>query len=55
MKATKCLPSVIAVFALGFFLSLSGADFSVRDYGARGDGATTVHVTDRMGKVSLEL
>jgi hypothetical protein len=40
MKATKCQLSAIAVFALGAFLSLFGADFSVRDYGAKGDGAT---------------
>lgn len=47
MKATKCLPSVIAVFALGAFISLFGADFSVRDYGAKvGDSATFPYISD---------
>ena len=44
MKATKCLPSVIAVFALGAFLSLFGVDFSVRDYGAKGDGVAELQL-----------
>ena len=40
MNVTKCLTSAIAVFALGAFLSLYSADFSVRDFGAKGDGTT---------------